>query len=200
MELRSTNHRMLRRLFITTVILGLCFSNVWAQSRTVTGKVSDSSDGSAIPGVNVVLKGTLKGTSSNANGSYSITLDDANPVLIFSFVGYNPIEVPVGSRSVVDVSMSLSSSTLNEVVVTALGIKREEKSLGYSVAKVDGSNMNRVTTENVLNGLSGKVAGVAINSTGGTGSSVSMVIRGAKSLSNDNQPLFVIDGVELNPR
>jgi TonB-dependent SusC/RagA subfamily outer membrane receptor len=197
MELRFTHYRILQRLFITTVIIGLCFSSVWAQTRTVTGTVTDQEDGSAIPGVNVVLKGTFKGTSSDVNGSYSITVDDANPILVFSFVGYNPIEVVVENRSIVNISMMLSSSTLDEVVVTALGIKREEKSLGYSVAKVDGKDMNRVTTENVLNGLSGKVAGVAISSTGGTGSSVSMVIRGAKSLSSDNQPLFVIDGVPI---
>ena len=197
MELRSTHHRMLRRLLFTTVLIGLSFTNIWAQSRTVTGKVTASEDGSAIPGVNVVLKGTNKGTSSNASGIYSIALTEANPVLIFSFVGYDAIEVPVGTRSVVDVALIANTSTLNEVVVTALGIKREEKSLGYSVGKVDGKEMNRVTQENVLNGMSGKVAGVAINSTGGTGSSVSMIIRGAKSLSNDNQPLFVIDGVPI---
>ncbi|WP_341225128.1 SusC/RagA family TonB-linked outer membrane protein [uncultured Arcticibacterium sp.] len=197
MELRSTYHRTLRRLFITTVIVGFCFSAVWAQAQTVTGTITAEEDGSVIPGVNVVLKGTFKGTTSNANGKYSIDVEDANSVLIFSFVGYNPIEVTVGSRSVINVPLSLNASTLNEVVVTALGIKREEKSLGYSVAKVDGEDMNRVTTENVLNGMSGKVAGVSINSTGGTGSSVSMVIRGAKSLSSDNQPLFVIDGVPI---
>ncbi|AWV98506.1 SusC/RagA family TonB-linked outer membrane protein [Arcticibacterium luteifluviistationis] len=197
MELRFTYHRMLRRLFITTVIIGLCFSNVWAQAQAITGTVTAEEDGSVIPGVNVVLKGTFKGTTSNASGKYSIDVENANSVLIFSFVGYNPIEVPVGTRSIINVSMSQNSSTLNEVVVTALGIKREEKSLGYSVAKVDGEDMNRVTTENVLNGMSGKVAGVSINSTGATGSSVSMVIRGAKSLSSDNQPLFVIDGVPI---
>lgn len=197
MELRSTNHRVLRRLLFTTVIIGLCFSNVWAQSRTVTGKVTAKEDGSVIPGANVVLKGTNRGTASNANGSYSIDVNGDNPILIVSFVGYDPQEIVVGSRSIVDVTMTLNSSTLNEVVVTALGIKREEKSLGYSIGKIDGKDMNRVTQENVLNGMSGKVAGVAINSTGGTGSSVSMIIRGAKSLSNDNQPLFVIDGVPI---
>ncbi len=197
MELRSTHPCMLRRLFITTVLIGLCFSNVWAQTRTVTGKVTDNVDGSPIPGVNIVIKGTNKGTSSDATGNYSIEVKDANPTLIFSFVGYNPIEMTVANQSVMNISMSQNSSTLNELVVTALGIKREEKSLGYSVGKVDGGALNRVPQENILNGMTGKVAGVAISSTGGAGSSVSMVIRGAKSLSNDNQPLFVIDGVPI---
>ena len=197
MELRSTHHRVLRRLFFTPVIIGLIISNVWAQSRTVTGKVTAKEDASVIPGANVVLKGTNRGTATSANGSYSIEVNGDNPILIISFVGYEAQEIVIGSRSIVDVTLALNSSTLNEVVVTALGIKREEKSLGYSIGKIDGKEMNRVTQENVLNGMSGKVAGVAINSTGGTGSSVSMIIRGAKSLSNDNQPLFVIDGVPI---
>ena len=197
MRLGFTLHRMLRRIFSMAVVIGFCISTVSAQTRTITGKITSKEDGSAIPGVNIVLKGTQKGTGSNATGNYSIEVSGNNAVLILSFVGYQAQEVPIGTRSVVDITMDLSTETLNEVVVTALGIKREEKSLGYSIGKVDGKEMSRVTQENVLNAMSGKVAGVAINSTGGTGSSVSMVIRGAKSLSNDNQPLFIIDGVPV---
>lgn len=197
MVLSSTLHQMLRRLLFTTLMMSLCLSTVFAQSRTVTGKITSKEDGSAIPGVNIVQKGTQKGTGTNASGNYSIEVSGNNPVLIYSFVGYEAQELQVGNKSVMDISLALSSETLSEVVVTALGIKREEKSLGYSVGKVDGKDLSRVTQENVLNAMSGKVAGVAINSTGGTGSSVSMVIRGAKSLSNDNQPLFVIDGVPI---
>ena len=178
-------------------VFALGISTAMAQTRTVSGKITASADGSGIPGVNVQLKGTTKGTSSNAAGSYSIEVSGPNAVLSFTFVGFEPQEVKVGTRNLIDVSMASSSQELNEVVVTALGIKREEKSLGYSVGKVDGKNLNRVITENVLNGLSGKLAGVSINATGTTGSSVSMIIRGAKSLSNDNQPLFVIDGVPV---
>jgi len=178
-------------------VFALGISTAMAQTRTVSGKITASADGSGIPGVNVQLKGSTKGTSSNAAGSYSIEVSGPNAVLSFTFVGFEPQEVKVGTRNLIDVSMASSSQELNEVVVTALGIKREEKSLGYSVGKVDGKNLNRVITENVLNGLSGKLAGVSINATGTTGSSVSMIIRGAKSLSNDNQPLFVIDGVPV---
>ena len=106
--------------------------------------------------------------------------------------------VPVNGRSVVDVILQSSTIGVDEVVVTALGISREKKSLGYSVAEVDGESLQKVAQENVLNSLSGKVSGVAINSTGGAGSSVSMVIRGASSLTSDNQPLFVVDGVPMN--
>ncbi|WP_337042323.1 SusC/RagA family TonB-linked outer membrane protein [Emticicia sp. 17c] len=197
MKLNFTLRSMLRGLVFYGFLLGVCAPSAWAQTRTVTGKVTSKEDGSAMPGVNIVLKGTQKGTSTNANGNYSIEVSGSNAVLVLSFVGYDATEIAVGNRSIVDVEMNVSSESLKEVVVTALGIKREEKSLGYSVGKVDGKDLSRITNENVLNAMSGKVAGVAINSTGATGSSVSMVIRGAKSLSNDNQPLFVIDGVPI---
>lgn len=168
-----------------------------AQSRTVTGTIL-SEDGQGLPGVNVVIKGTTKGSISNVSGQYSIEVSNDNSVLVFSFVGYKSQEVNAGNRSVVNVSLEPETESLKEVVVTALGIKRDEKSLGYSVGKVSGKDLSRTTQENVLNSLAGKVPGVTISSTGGTGSSVSMVIRGATSLSSDNQPLFVIDGVPVS--
>src|SRR5690606_339576 len=154
-------------------------------------------DVNGIPGVNVVVKGTQSGTITDATGRYSVSVTDANAVLIFSSIGFNTREVPVGGRSVIDVSLEPSVSTLSEVVVTALGIEREEKSLGYSVGKVDGSSITNVAQENVLSGMVGKVPGVTINQMGSVGSSTSIVIRGAYSLSSDNQPLFVIDGMPV---
>ena len=190
-------YQMLRHLAITTLVFALGISTMVAQTRTITGKITASSDGTGIPGVNIQVKGSQKGTSSNASGTYSLEVAGASPVLSITSIGFDAQEIKVGNRNVVDVVMTSSTQELNEVVVTALGIKREEKSLGYSVGKVSGKDLNRVITENVLNGLSGKLAGVSINATGATGSSVSMIIRGAKSLSNDNQPLFVIDGVPV---
>jgi TonB-linked SusC/RagA family outer membrane protein len=166
------------------------------QGVTVTGLVRGS-DGTALPGVNVVLRGTQIGTITDISGAYSIAVEDENSVLVFSYVGYNSEEILVGSRTVVDVELIEDITSLTEVVVTALGIQREEKSLGYSVGRVPGDELTRVAQENVLNSMAGKVAGVTINSTGGAGSSVSMVIRGATSLSTDNQPLFVVDGVPI---
>lgn len=165
--------------------------------KSVTGKVTSSEDGQGIPGVNVVIKGLQEGTITDIEGNYTINVADENSVLVFSFVGYDTREELVGNRNVVDIRLSENVEQLSEVVVTALGIKREERSLGFSVGRVDGAETNRVAQENVLNSLAGKVAGVTINSTGGPGSSVSMVIRGATSLSNDNQPLFVVDGVPI---
>ena len=157
-----------------------------------------SDQGDLLPGVSIVVKGTTTGVITDSNGNYNITVPDANSVLVFSFVGMESQEVQVNGRSTIDVTLSTKSVGVDEVVVTALGISREKKSLGYSVAEVNGESIQKVAQENVLNSLSGRVAGVAINSTGIPGSSVSMVIRGASSLTSDNQPLFVVDGVPMN--
>jgi TonB-linked SusC/RagA family outer membrane protein len=163
---------------------------------TINGRVTNNEDGSGLPGVNVVVKGTQNGTITDAEGRYSVSAAE-NATLVFSYIGFVTQEVPVNGRSTVDVALAPNLETLNEVVVTALGIKREERSLGYSVGKVKGDEINNVVQENVLNSLAARVPGVTINSTGGAGSSVRMTIRGTKSLVNDNQPLFVIDGVPV---
>lgn len=167
-----------------------------AQEITVTGTVRDADDGNGIPGVNVSVKGTQYGTITDSDGGYRLAIEQG-ATLIFSFIGYTTEEIPVGSLSVVDVRLHLTSETLGEVVVTALGIERDERSLGYSVGEIKGDDMNGVVQENVLNGMAGRVAGVSVSSTGDAGSSVYMTIRGTTSLTNGNQPLFVIDGVPV---
>jgi TonB-linked SusC/RagA family outer membrane protein len=167
------------------------------QIRKVSGRVTSSKDGAGLPGVNIVLKGTQTGSNTDGNGRFTIDISGANPVLVFSYIGFVSQEVSVGNRNTVDLALEESTETLQEAVVTALGIKREKRSLGYSVGEVEGKEVSRIAPENVLTSMAGKVAGVTISQTGGTGSSVSMVIRGAKSLSNDNQPLFVVDGVPI---
>ena len=184
-------------LFALCMISVSAFAGTNFQGIRVTGKVTSSMDQSPLPGVNVVLKGGSGGTITDINGDFNIEVNDQNAVLVFSYVGFLTEEVQVGNRNLINLEMTEDVTSLTEVVVTALGIQREEKSLGYSVAKVAGEELTRVAQENVLNSMSGKVAGVTINSTGGPGSSVSMVIRGATSLSTDNQPLFVVDGVPI---
>ena len=192
--------------FFTMVMLGLMIAFLPSAlagdklDKSISGKVTSSVDGEGIPGVNVVIKGLQEGTITDIEGNYSLSVADETSVLVFSFVGYDAQEVIVGNRAVIDVKLAENVEQLNEVVVTALGIKREERSLGFSVGRVDGAEANRVAQDNVLNSLAGKVAGVTINQTGGAGSSVSMVIRGASSLSSDNQPLFVVDGVPIANR
>jgi TonB-linked SusC/RagA family outer membrane protein len=175
--------------------------NVGSHARVVariTGKVTSAIDGSSMPGVNVMVKGTQTGTTTDAAGNYILDVSGTDVTLVFSYIGFNSIEVKVGSKSEIDVTMQEDFVTLDEAVVTALGISREKKSLGYAVETVKGKDIVNVPQENVVNALSGRVAGVTVNQTSGAGSSVSIVIRGAKSLSNDNQPLFVIDGVPVS--
>jgi len=205
------NKDMLITLLITTMLIGTTWANTDAsnperfesdseaqQTFKVTGKVTASTDGFGLPGVSIIIKGTQTGTTTDINGEYSIEVSGNDAVLIFSFIGFETQEVAVNGRRVINVELTESIEALDEVVVTALGIKREEKSLGYSVGKVTGEELTRVAQENVLNSMAGKVSGVTINSTGSTGSTVSMVIRGASSLSSDNQPLFVVDGIPMS--
>jgi TonB-linked SusC/RagA family outer membrane protein len=182
-------------LFCLSVFPAL--ANVSFQGTQITGKVTSSMDQSGLPGVNVALKDGQGGTITDVDGNYTLQVPSANTVLVFSYVGFISEEILVGNQTVINLEMVEDITSLTEVVVTALGIQREERSLGYSVGKVDGEEVNRVAQENVLNSLSGKVAGATINSTGGTGSSVSMIIRGATSLNTDNQPLFVVDGIPM---
>ena len=163
----------------------------------VSGTVTSATDGTPLPGLSIVIKSTSQGTVTDADGRYSIDAP-SNGVLVFSFLGFTTEEVNIQGRNAIHVVMEEAIEALDEVVVTALGIRREEKSLGYSVGRVTGDELTRVAQENILNSIAGKVSGVTINSTGGAGSSVSMVIRGATSLSTDNQPLFEVDGVPLS--
>lgn len=201
MSLFSTFTGILKHALAVILLVGGCMIPALAQSsrqtRTITGTVSLASDGQPIAGANVLLKGSQTGTVTDKAGHYSITVNSDKAVLVYSFVGHTPHEETVGNRSVIDVTLSESNEVLQEVVVTALGIKREERSLGYSVGTVAGKDMTHVVQENVLSSMAGKVSGVQISQTGGAGTSVSMVIRGAKSLSTDNQPLFVVDGVPI---
>ena len=166
-------------------------------AQTVSGTVTASEDGMPLPGVSVVLKGTTTGVSTDFDGNYSINVTSQDGILVFSYLGFETSEVNLNGQTSINIAMNPGTQALDEVVVTALGIKREQKSLGYSVEEVAAEELTRVAQENVLNSLSGKVAGVTLNTTGGAGSSVSMVIRGAISLSSDNQPLFVVDGVPI---
>ncbi len=168
------------------------------QRIRITGKVTSSEDESGLPGVNIVEKGTTNGTVTDIDGNYSLEVPGTESVLVFSSVGFMTEEITVGTQAIIDLSMAPDIQALQEVVVTALGLERKEASLGYSVGQVDGDDLTHVAQENVLNALSGRIAGVQINSVGGAGSSVSMVIRGASSLTSDNQPLFVVDGVPMN--
>ncbi|MCF2491372.1 SusC/RagA family TonB-linked outer membrane protein [Dyadobacter sp. CY347] len=166
--------------------------------RTITGKITDENS-LGLPGVSVILKGTTSGTISDSEGRYTVTVPDNSATLIFSYVGYLSQEVAIGSGSVIDILMKPDARNLNEVVVTALGIKQETKRLGYAVQEIKGGDLDKARETNFVSGLAGKVAGVQVmSSPSGIGGSARITIRGDKSLDiNKNQPLFVIDGVPI---
>ncbi len=167
--------------------------------RNITGKVTDE-QGGALPGVNILLKGTQKGTSTDQNGQYSLSVPDGSEsILVFSFVGYEPQEVALGNQTTVDVTLKPDTRNLEEVVVTALGIKREKKALSFATGELKGTDFSNARETNLASALSAKVAGVQVTSSaGGMAGATRVIIRGNSSLSGNSQPLYVIDGVPID--
>ncbi|SHI49658.1 iron complex outermembrane recepter protein [Arenibacter nanhaiticus] len=176
----------------------LCVQGMMAQSITVSGTVTDDL-GSLLPGVNVVEKGTTNGTSTDFDGNYAITVSSSNATLVFTYIGFSAQEVPVAGQTTINLSMAEDAQQLGEVVVTALGIKRETKALGYSMTELKGEELAKTNTVNPVLGLQGKSSGVSIGSSdGGLFGNSKIQIRGVSTLnSGNNQPIFVIDGVIL---
>lgn len=178
------------------LIAGLCLTTAFAQT-TVTGTVTDES-GTAIQGATVLVKGTTIGTYTDENGNYSLSVPEDATMLIGTYVGKKTTEMPVGSGAV-NFSLADDLLELDEVVVTALGIERNEKALGYAVQKVDGDAINRSGATNPVDALVGKAAGVQITrSSGSVGGGTRILIRGQTSMIGNNQPLIVIDGIRVN--
>ncbi|WP_128547730.1 SusC/RagA family TonB-linked outer membrane protein [Larkinella soli] len=170
-----------------------------AQERTVTGKVTSSDDGSALPGVSIQLKGTTRGTTTDSEGNFTMANVPGNGTLVLSFIGMASQEVAVGNRDRIDVQLRSDASQLSEVVVTAQGIERDRRSLGYSTQDVRGDALAQRSEPNVLNALQGKLAGVNITpSSGAPGASTNINIRGITSFNGSNQPLIVVDGIIFN--
>ena len=167
-----------------------------AQTTTVSGKITDNK-GVGLPGVTVLVKGTTQGTNTDAEGRYSIAAP-AGAALTFSFIGYASQTVAVNGQSVLNVALAPDTQALDEVVVTALNVSRERKTLGYSVTEIQGNTLTQAREPNLTNTLVGRVAGLNVNSTsGGPGASTNIIIRGASSLNQTNQPLYVINGVPV---
>jgi TonB-linked SusC/RagA family outer membrane protein len=183
-------------VLMMTVLLGLGMQT-FAQDRQVTGKVTSSEDGSPLPGVNIALKGTSRGTTTSADGSYKINVG-IKSTLVFSSVGFQTQTVNVADRTTINLVLNTDIGTLQEVVVTALGISRDKKSLGYASQEVKGDQVNTAKESNFINSLSGKISGVEIKRNNNLGSSSNIVIRGFKSLTGNNQALFVVDGVPID--
>jgi TonB-linked SusC/RagA family outer membrane protein len=173
--------------------------NVWAQDRVVSGKVTSTEDGTALPGVNVLLKGTTNGTVTDAEGSYKLTVPSSGGSLIFSFIGMSGSEVAIGERSVVDVTLGLDITQLSEIVVTAQGIERDQKTLGYAATTISSAALANKPETDIGRALQGRSPGIQIlNSSGLAGSGSKITIRGTSSITGDTQPLWVVNGVPIN--
>jgi len=176
----------------------LCMQLGFAQSRTISGVVRDAGSGETLPGVAVLEKGTQNGTATNIEGKFELTVSSANATLVFKSIGMEEKEVALGSEDYVVVQLKQSTESLQEVVVTALGVSREKRSLGYTSSNVSSDEVTEGGDRSPLNAIQGKVAGVNISSASGSpGSSSRIIIRGLQSVDQDNQPLFVIDGVPI---
>lgn len=165
----------------------------------VTGTVRSKEDDMALPGVNVTIKGTSVGTVTDANGQFSLEVPAKGAVLVFSFIGFQPMEVTVGNQTTINVELLPDVLQLSEVVVTAVGIEANKHDLGYSVQNISSEEITGAHETNLSNALSGKAAGVqVISSSGSPGASATVRIRGSRSLSANNEPLYVVDGLPIN--
>jgi TonB-linked SusC/RagA family outer membrane protein len=187
----------MKKILLFCAVSMMAISVSWAQ-RTVTGTVTGEEDGTPVPGVNVIVKGTSGGTVTNIDGEYQISVPESGGTLVFSFIGLTTEEVEIGNQSVIDMVMTADIRQLTEVVVTALGVTRDKASLGYATQEVANEQLSTAKEQNFVNSLSGKVAGVQIRQNPNMGGSTNVLIRGNTSIGGNNQPLFVVDGIPID--
>jgi TonB-dependent starch-binding outer membrane protein SusC len=181
----------------------LCFSfaftlNVWAQERVITGRVTSTEDGSSLPGVNVVVKGTTNGSVTDADGKYSLTIPSSGANLVFSFIGLKTSEVAIGERTIIDVQLGLDVTQLSEIVVTGTGVATEKRKLAIAVETITSEKMPAAPTASIDQALVGKIAGAQISSVSGSpGAQAQILLRGINTLQRGTQPMILVDGVQL---
>lgn len=186
---------MLKQLFILFICVLSSIASI--AQLTIKGKVTSAEDGLGLPGVSVLQKGTTNGVSTDIDGNYKLVVSEASSIIMFSSIGMQTVEITASQAG--DLIMQLSNNLLDEVVVTALGISREKKALGYAVSEVGENELSVVKESNPANSLTGKVAGVVVTQSGaGIGSGSRIVIRGNNSISANNQPLIVVDGIPID--
>jgi len=190
----------MKKIWLFLAFLGLIgMQVVFAQTREITGTVTSTEDGSPIPGASVVVKGSTLGTVTDMDGKFTLKVAQSAQFLRISFVGMVTTEITLTAATNYQVKIKPESISVDEVVVTAMGIKRSEKSLGYSAAKVSNEEINSTGNSSMMNSLQGKIAGVNVSSASGApGASSRVVLRGVSSLGGSNQPLYVIDGIPIN--
>ncbi|ARK10958.1 SusC/RagA family TonB-linked outer membrane protein [Fibrella sp. ES10-3-2-2] len=187
---------MRKLLMLTQLLLCLISVPLLAQDRVITGRVTSGEDGSALPGVNIAIKGTTRGVTTDADGQYRVTVPTGTVQLVFSFIGFVTQEVVTGTQTTLNVTLTPDATNLNEVVVTAFGIQRNAREVGTSVTRINNDQIVQAAPVNVASGLTGKVAGLQVNLTNnGVGSNPRLTIRGNRSFLGNNQALLVVDGV-----
>ncbi len=184
--------------FLLVFLLSCLWHQATAQNRNISGRVTDRANGQGLPGVTIVVKGTTLGTSTNSDGIFSLSVPTSATTLAISFVGYTSIEQPIGDGNNINVALATDTKQLGEVVVTALNVERTRNSLSYAATVVEGQQITAARNPSAINGLSGKVAGVQIRQSNTLGGSTNVLIRGTKSVTGNNQPLFVVDGVPIS--
>ncbi|MBK9525324.1 MAG: SusC/RagA family TonB-linked outer membrane protein [Bacteroidetes bacterium] len=190
---------MRKTLTLFALLLALVSLKATAQDRTITGKVTSSEDNTTIPGVSVVVVGTTIGTSTDMNGDYKLTIPPTAKTLRFSGLGMKVKDVPVGASNSMDIILDADVLKLDEVVVSAIGIKQEKKSVGYSTQTLGGEALTKAGQTNALSSLSGKVSGLQVTQSAGTpGASVNIRLRGVSSITGTNDPLIIVDGVAID--
>ncbi|KQR71014.1 SusC/RagA family TonB-linked outer membrane protein [Pedobacter sp. Leaf176] len=188
------------RIFYIILLLSLlAITKLSGQTRTITGLVTDRADGGPIPGVSVRVAGTTTGVATGSDGRYSLTITAGQATLQFSSVGYAVLSIPVGNSNIVNAALVANNRELNEVVVTANAIRREKRTLGYSAPTINNAELTQGQNPNVINSLTGHVAGVNITTTSNTpGASSRVVLRGGSSIAGNNQALIVVDGFPID--
>lgn len=191
----------MKKIALLLAFFAIGLQVLMAQTKEISGTVTSSDDGGAIPGVSVSVKGTTLGTITDMDGAYRLKVPQDAKVLVFSFVGMSSQEAVIGTQTKINVKLKSDNIAVDEVVVTALGITREKKSLAYATQAVSAEEIGNAQQTNVMNALSGRVAGVTIGSSSGNlGGSSRVTIRGANSVNGDNRPLYVVDGIPFDNR
>ena len=189
----------MKHFFTMVILLMTCLlQQAYAQDRSLSGRVTDRSNGQGLPGVTVLVKGTTVGASTNVDGTFSLSVPSTATTLAFSSIGFVTVELPIADNKTFNVALATDAKQLGEVVVTALGQERTRNSLPYAATTVEGSQITAARNPSAINGLSGKVAGVEIRQSNSLGGSTNVLVRGTKSIGNNNQPLFVVDGVPIS--
>jgi TonB-linked SusC/RagA family outer membrane protein len=183
-------------LLCLTAVFTLASSELWAQERTISGRVTSSEDGSPLPGVNVILKGTTNGTGTDSEGNYTITVPASGGTLVFSFIGLTSQEIEIGTKTKIDAAMASDVTQLNEVVVTAGGLVVQRRELGNMATTVEATDITQGKAANAVAGLQGKVPGLLVSAvSSGVNPNYRVVLRGNRSLLGNNQALLVLDNV-----